>query len=1111
MGTKKSPFEFQNLPDGVVDITFLCGGKYYLITFKRRKMVTKILMKNMRFSWLFLCMVMSTFVFAQKITITGTVKDANGESIIGASVMEKGTSNGTITDLNGKFSISIVAKKTLVISYIGMRTTEIETNTKKHFDVVLEEDAKALDEVVVIGYGSVKRRDATGAISSISGKTLEDIPVASAVQALAGRLAGVNVTVSEGAPDAEISIRVRGGTSISQDNSPLYVVDGIIVSSISDIPTADIETFDILKDAASTAIYGSQAANGVVLITTKSGKAGKIAVNFNSFIGASWSRGFIDVLSPYEFANWQYELNPGKETAYEGRYGRWQDMEVYKSTRGRDWQKELFGNTGLQQSYNASLSGGSETTTFRVSLTRNDEDFIMLNSGYVRNNVDIKLDTKLRKNVKLGFNIRLSDETINGPSISSGSKLRNAVKYPSTLGIAGIDPSRTDEEIMADISSGQALLNPIQSIRNEYKKQNKFTNSYNLTFSWEILKGLTYNSILSYTYGKNKLENVWLSGTGEVKTKGDQPAARISDLKLSKYRITNTLSYRFKLPKKHRLDIVVGQEMNESKSDETMLYASWFPRSFTVEEVLGNMSSAGSTDPISTSIGEPTRIVSFFGRANYSFIDRYLFTFTMRADATSVFAPGKRWGTFPGASFAWRMSEEKFLKHVDWLSNLKLRLSYGSVGNARVGNYWRQDYTNTTSKLFYPNDEFSSIVVPATRLRNDNLTWETTYSTNVGLDFSFLKNRLSGTIDIYKNTTKNLLIDSSLPSPSGYKTQYQNVAQTSNRGLEFSLTGYIIDTKDFTLSANFNIAFNKNRVDKFSDGGKTYKLYGSKWNGSASPTEDYIVQEGQPLGQMYGFITDGMYSFDDFTFDADKKMWVLNDGVPNSNSLLAYGSYFGPGALKLKKIADDETNVINANDRTIIGNALPKHTGGFGFNATFKGLDAAIFFNWSYGNDVYNANKLDFASFNQSRTNQNLLALMNSSNRFTSIDPETGNNVFNGSNADLARLKEINADKTIWSPRNTQTVLHSWAIEDGSFLRLSNLTIGYTLPRKLVNRLGLEKLRFYATGYNLHCWTKYSGPDPEVDTRRSTPLTPGVDYSAYPKACSFVGGINLTF
>jgi TonB-linked SusC/RagA family outer membrane protein len=478
----------------------------------------------------------------------------------------------------------------------------------------------------------------------------------------------------------------------------------------------------------------------------------------------------------------------------------------------------------------------------------------------------------------------------------------------------------------------------------------------------------------------------------------------------------------------------------------------------------------------------------------------------MRADGSSKFAEGNRWGYFPSVAAAWRINDEPFLRGVDLLSNLKLRLSYGTAGNNRIGNdMWKMLYTTSDGdKPYFIDEERQNQLVPGGTIANPDLKWETTYTRNAGLDFGFFNNRISGSFDAYYNTTKDLLIRANIPTNTGFDYQMQNIGETSNKGVELSLDGYIIQQRDFTLRASFNIAFNINRVEELGD--VKMSLQSSGWYGSSSgPTGDYLLKEGEPVGQMWGYVTDGMYKYSDFTYDSATETYTLKEGVPDNSTLIG-ASYFGPGTLKFKKLSG-EGNIVNPeDDRTIIGNANPDHTGGFNLIATYKGFDFSAFFNWVYGNDIYNANKLEFTSFPDSRLYGNLLSMMNWEDRFTTVHPETGDFVYSPEG-----LQMLNQNSKIWHPMMSRVVLHSWAIEDGSFLRLNNITLGYTLPETLLKRFFVDKLRFYVTGYNLWTLTDYSGYDPEVDTRRSTPLTPGVDYSAYPRSKSVVAGVNLTF
>lgn len=1069
-------------------------------------------MKNRRIAWLLvMLLIIPLGAFAQSIPVKGIVTDSEGEPIIGASIIEKGkASNGTITDLDGKFSLSVSGKgKKLVVSYIGMTTHEADAVGGKVLKIILRDDAQALDEVVVIGYGTSKRGDLTGSIASVGEKTLKDIPITSAASAITGRLAGVNVVTTEGSPDAAINIRVRGGGSITQDNSPLFIVDGFQVDNINDIPPGDIESIDVLKDASSTAIYGAKGANGVILVTTKSGKPGKTEIKFGTSVGLSNVYNLYDVLSPYEYVYYQRELDPSsKSGAFLGRYGLWEDLNIYKAAQGTDWQDKLFGNTGIQQKYNLTISGGTQDLQYSLSYTHDDETYIMDTSRFRRDNLNLKINKAINKQLKFDFNMKLSRTVIDGPSVSGGKKLRDTVKYPSISTLDGL----TEDDLGNngyEVENISSLNDPYYNIVNEYKQQNRFSNSYNGGLTWNIIKGLSLRVEGMYGFEFDDTDNIWLNNTGEAASNAGQPVAQRENWKGNRWALQSRLNYGITFGK-NKLDAMAGLEYNHRQKDATKMYSKFYPMDFTANNILA-MWNYGAAQPTYTTIGEPSRTNSFLGRVNYTFDDRYLFTFNIRADGTNVFAPGKKWGVFPAGSAAWRISQEKFMENTqDWLSNLKLRLSYGTVGNARVNSYWRQDYgfESASKNLYYPNESVESALKPAKTLRNENLTWETKYSSNVGLDIGLFNNRLSLTVDAYKDITKDLILQINLPSNSGYDNQYQNLGQTTNRGIELSLNGTIVDTKDLYIAANFNIAFNKNRVDALD--GNSVMIH-SSGNSAEIGKDDYRVLVGQELGLIYGYVTDGMYSFDDFTFNPETKKWVIKDGVADCSSVITTsGGYFGPGHIKLRKLGGEGTQIDPDVDRTVIGNALPKHTGGFGVNVQWKGFDLAAMFNWSYGNDILNANKIDFTTYAGSKRYQNVSSIMGLENRFTTIDPATGDNIFYGDNANPDLLMELNRNARIWNPIMGQTILTDWAIEDGSFLRFSNLTIGYTLPKLFTRKFGVQNLRVYATGNNLFCWTAYSGQDPEVNTSKSN-LSPGIDNSAYPKAHSYVFGLNVTF
>lgn len=1056
--------------------------------------------------------------FAQDRKITGTVIDADTkETLIGVTVSVN--SKGVQTDVNGYYSISAPIGSTLVFKYLGYKKNEVKITNQKIINVALSADTKALDEVVVVGYGTVKKSDLTGSVGVVSGKDLQKTPVVNVAEALTGKVAGLQVVATEGSPDAEIKVRLRGGGSISQDNSPLYIVDGFPVSSISNIASSDIENITFLKDAASTAIYGSRAANGVIVINTKEGKAGKVNITANAYGGFRNITKELEVLSPYEYTLYQYEID--QSSTFQNYYGVYQDLDIYKSVKGSDWQNEVFGRTAVQKYFNLGVNGGSKETRFNFGLNRNEEESVMLGSGYERNNLSFKLNTNISPKLSLDFNTRLSYMIIDGAGVNTGSgsttRLRNSVKYAPTKGLRGFDLDALDDIDAIDPESQSLLFNPVLSTLDEYKRQYRFANNLTTGVKWNITKKLSLRSEGGYEFRNERTDNVWGPATSNSKNYAGQPISLINTLSGNSYRISNYFTYdnaKF-LNKNNSLNIVAGQEVLSTGYKTVSNESRFFPVNMKAKDILANL-NFGTPIPTVSYIAQNDRLSSYFGRANYSYKNRYLLTATVRADGSSKFAPGNQWGYFPSVALAWKISEEGFLKNQSsWLDLMKIRGSYGTTGNNRIpNNAWQSSYsTNNENKPYFSNEKEDSNLIPGSYLYNPKLKWETTLNRNLGLDISLFKNRLNGAIDVYYNTTKDLLVAAPIAQSSGYSTQYQNFGSTSNKGIELSLDGYIVDHKNFKISAAFNIGFNKNNIEEYKNGDSNFKTFSSGWNGTAQPLDDYIVQKGQPVGQMFGYVTDGMYSFNDFTWNATNKRWDLVSGLPN-NSGITSASYFGPGSLKFKDIsgpAGVPDGIIDGFDKTIIGNANPLHTGGMNLNIKYKSFDLLAAFNWTYGNKIYNANKLDFSAFLLTRKYQNIVTDMDLAHRFTIIDPLTGLNVASGSYGNPTRLQEINQNASIWSPLMTQTPLHSWAIEDGSFLRLNTLTIGYTLPNNVSKKIGMNNLRFYVTGTNLFLLTNYTGFDPEVDARRSSPVTPGVDYSAYPKSRSFIGGINVTF
>ncbi len=1040
--------------------------------------------------------------------ILGMVRDLKGEELPGVSILVKGSQRGAITDVNGKFSLEVPGPESvLIFSFVGFHSQEIVVGNRTSLEVVMKVDEKTLEEVVVVGYGTVKKKDLTGSVSSVSGSTLKDVPVTSAADAIVGRMPGVQVTRTEGAPDADIKIRVRGGGSITQDNSPLFLVDGFPVNNINDIAPTDILSIDVLKDASSTAIYGARGANGVIIITTKSGKEGKGKVSYNMFYGQRQITKYYDVLNPYEFVFWQYEMqnavSGSNNVVFQKNFGDFKDMHLYKQMTGTNWQQEVFGRTGSSLSNNLSISGGSKTTKYNVNLTRNDEEEVMAGSGYQRHNLTIRTNSRINDWLTMDLNTRLSDYKLKGAGTSSNGRLAHVVQFRPINGLSDyVDTDLAEEDF--EINS-IFTLNPLKQTLDDYRRQSQLTLNINGAFNVKLpVPNLDYRLEFGKQYLQRTNHRFYGINTSNAMLLGGQPLASILKLDQSGYRVANILTYaKTNFLPGSNLNVMMGQELNYEKSNDIMSSVNYLPKYIDPSSAL-NMMQLGNAEPIATMDYPDIKLSSFFGRMNYDYKGKYLLSATFRADGSSKFAVGNRWGYFPSAALAWRLSDETFLQSTRAVvDDLKLRLSYGAAGNNRIpDNTWQKTLSVSTGGLFIGGEDTRTpFLVPNNTLSNPFLKWETTVTRNLGVDFSLFKYRLSGSVELYKNTTRDLLIRATIPSNTGYTNQFQNIGQTSNRGLEITLDGVLIEKKDFTLSASFNIGFNINRIDKLGDT-KVWEQ-SSGVGGSTGPFGEYLIKEGGQVGLIYGYQTDGngMYSFDDFTYE--NQTYTLKEGVANNSAIIST-RWFRPGALKF--VDQNGDNIVDVNDRVIIGNANPKHTGGFNLTARYKGFDFSSFFNWVYGNSIYNTNKVFFTTAWEARSYKNILNIMNSDDRFTHISRETGLVV-----NDPAELAEMNKNAKYWSPQMVRAPLHSWAVEDGSFIRLNNLTLGYSLPKSLLSRIKLEQLRVYLTGYNLGILTRYSGYDPEVDSIRSTPLTPGMDFNAYPRSRSYNVGLNLTF
>ncbi len=1042
----------------------------------------------------------------QGVSITGRVTSADdGESLPGVNIIEKETTNGVVSDIDGAYKIEISSGSTLIFSSVGYISEEILVGNQSVINVVLVPDITQLEELVVIGYGTVKKSNLTGSVASVSGDDLVKMPVASVSETLTGKMAGVQITSTEGSPDAEIRIRVRGGGSITQDNTPLFIVDGFPVNSINDVSPTDIKSIDVLKDASSTAIYGSRGANGVVIVTTKGGTAGKVSVNVNSYYGAKKIAKTLGVLNPEDYVNWQYEYASIEDDiqSYEKYFGSWQDRDLYAGQQGNFWQDQVYGRTGQVFSNDLSVRGGSDKLMYSFNYARFNEKSIMVGSDYNRNNVTLKLNNKPNDKIELAFTVRYSDTNINGGGAneqnevsSADSRLKHSVTF-SPIPLEGLTTDATDEQVAS------YLVNPLVATADNDRQQ--IRRNYNMigSFSWNIIENLQFRTEIgldNYGYNDNRfygLSTYYVSNTPAAENQ-DQPAVILRDRKELRLRNANTLSYDFKnfIGSDHQLKLLVGEEMIQSERSELTSVVHGFPTLFTSSEAF-KLTSQGKPQSVDNYYYPDDKLLSYFGRVTYDYKNRYLLSGTYRADGSSKFLGSNRWGYFPSVAAAWKLSEESFMQGTSgWLNNLKLRVSYGEAGNNNipVGQTFQSFESNITSWM----NGFDSYWSASKTLANPDLKWETTQTRNVGLDFGLFSGRLSGTVEAYMNTTSDLLIQFPVAG-TGYDTQYRNMGETENKGIETTLNYIAIDKAKYGLNFSANVSFNRNNVNSLGimeDFGQS-----SGW-ASTEIGNDYLVRVGSPIGIMYGYRNDGRYEVSDFEgYDAGAGTWILKSGVANSAQVVGTVS---PGVMKLKDLNGD--GEVTLDDQDFIGDANPSNFGGFTINGYAAGFDLTANFNWSYGNDIYNANKIEYTSSTPRYQYRNMIDMMAEGSRWNNIDPATGSMV-----TDPNALASLNANTTMWSPYMSRYVFSDWAVEKGSFLRLNTLTLGYTLPAATTAKLHIQNLRFYATGYNLFILTNYSGFDPEVSTRRKTPLTPGVDYSAYPRSRQLVFGLNLSF
>ena len=1029
-----------------------------------------------------LTLILTINLYAQNTTLKGVIVDETDTPLIGATVQVKGTSTGSITDFDGNYTIKANKGAVITFSYIGYKTQEIKFTGQPTVNIKMVPDNQTLDEVVVVGYGTMKRSDLTGSVASIAAKDVEGFKTSSVAGALGGQIAGVQITSTDGTPGAGFSINIRGVGTLTGDSSPLYIVDGFEVDDIDYLSNSDIESIEILKDASSSAIYGARAANGVVLISTKSGKIGKPIINYNGSASYRKISKKLDVLSPYEFVKLQGEVNSKYSDSYfktgnddNGNPYRYQSLDDYIGVSGVNWQDETF-NPTWSQDHSLSIMGGTEDTKYNASFSRYIENGIFKNSGFNKTTGKFRLDQKLSKSLSFNFTVNYALTNREGVGTSGDSGRFNMLaQILSARPTGGL--KLTDEELLASaidpemLESGESLaqVNPVKQTESVTNNKRAEMWSGNASATWQIIKGLTFKTSGTYNTTNNRTDIFYKDGSKEAYRNGQKPYGRTQMGRDVRWTNSNNLTWKQKV-KKHNYDIMLGHEVSFKSTEYLLGEAMDFPFDNLGNDYLG----LGATPSRVESSYSETTLLSFFARGNYNYDNRYLFTATVRADGSTVFSNKNKWGFFPSFSAAWRVSEEAFMKDVEWVSNFKVRLGWGIVGNDRISNYLSMDLYEANK---YGIGNNTVTVLTPKQLKNANLKWEGASSVNLGVDLGFFDNRLNVTADFFIKDTKDLLLAQSLAHVTGFDSQMQNIGKIQNKGIELSFNSTNIQTRNFTWQTNFNISFIKNTLKGLASGVES--MYARSGFDSNFTAYDYIATVGQSLGLIYGYEFDGIYQSSDFYTTPDNQL-ILKEGITNN---ARYGTV-KPGVVKYKD--QDGDGIITTNDRTVIGNAMPKWYGGITNTFNYKGIDFSFMFQFNYGNDIYNATRL-YAT--QSRSGRrNMLAEVadrwsptNASNKVPSQDGYIVNDVY------------------------------SRFIEDGSFLRLKNITLGYTLPHKWTRKFHASKLRIYATGQNLFCISGYSGYDPEVNSASSNPMTPGLDWGAYPKSRVFTFGIDLQF
>ena len=973
----------------------------------------------------------------QKRQISGVVKDASGESVIGASVVEKGTTNGTITNLEGKFTLSVAPGATLEISYVGYKSQSLVA--KPDMNIILEEDSETLDEVVVVGYGVQKKSDVTGSVTSVGKDRLKNIPVTNVMQAVQGAVAGVTITQSSSIPGDSPSTLVRGQNSINADSGPYIVVDGIPINktggSLNDIAPTDIESIEILKDASATAIYGTNGANGVILITTKHGSSGKPTIKYNAYVGIE------DFAHKLQFCNGAqmierykaYVAQNSGETMYNEYVKYANEVEAYEAGTELDWIYDVVSQTGIITNHNVSISGGADRAKYYISGDYLDQKGILKGYNYKRYSIRTNIDLEVTKWLKIGTNTYIASHNRDGGRVN----FLNAEAMSPYGKLYEEDGSYTIYPMYSESLWANPMLGTTTDV--ERRTWNISLNGYaEIDFGkiWAPLEGLKYKFNGGYSYSPTRKS----SYEGEA-ANDENGTGSIYNSETQTRTVENILTYTRDIAK-HHFDITLLYASTRKKYSESEAEGTVFIN----DDLSFNDLGSAQTATVS-SYADLYTTVSQMGRLNYSFDSRYLFTFTVRRDGSSVFGDSHKYGTFPSVAFGWNIANEKFMqKSENWLNNLKLRLSYGKAGNEAIGVY--ETITKLSSVKYAMGGSSVVGLNPSSRMGNEDLSWETTKTFNVGIDFGVLNNRLTGNIDFYTSKTTDLLLERTLPAISGYSDVYANIGETSNKGIEVTLNSKNIVTRDFTWSSALVFSWNKNKI---------VDLYG---DGEDDTANRWFI--GYPIGVVYDYDMVGIWQEDEIA-NGDHLNW---DPVAEAGDV---------------KLADrNGDGMISDEDRHVKGSTTPGWIGGLTNTFTYKNWSLSVFIQTVQ--DVWAYNTLMSTAGDE----------MGRRNMTTEIGYWTSENASN-----------------TWRSLNKNSNKHSYAYaSDASYTRIKDITLSYTFPQRLMERVGIGGLTVYASGRNLFTFTDWIGWDPE-----STQISRGSSgwEDNYPSTKSYVFGINLTF